>query len=235
MSAKGPDEYLISRIITSAFLVNGAQPFRYRFSSAGEPCLRALVYDAFDHDDGLQPAIGNGKLKWNLSAVCGTAVGERIEAGAKAIGLLTQQAHEFDTGAVRVKGSSDIVAPDAIIDIKLVGEKKWSKIEKKPDPKHVLQVNGYAVSADKTRWILFYVRACSIFDDAPELEYRLHAGDSNIEMAQELCGVWEQVDSHRKLRTLPERMFEAAPNKFPCGWCRHQSRCLTNSPEEGAP
>lgn len=224
----------IQSILREAGAVDtGAQPFRYRFSSAGEPCSRALVYDAWDADDGKPPARTPGKLKWMLSAQCGTAVGAFLEAAAQRIGFETQAKHIFDTGAARVEGSSDILTPDAVIDLKLVGEKKWARIQKKPDQKHVMQVNGYAVESDRPRWVLLYIRACSIFDDSSELEWRAHSGNADTELAQALCGVWESVETHRKLRTLPERVFDAAPNKYPCGWCRHQSRCFTQSPKEG--
>lgn len=222
----------IARILAETEKIDGARPFRYGFSNAGEPCLRALVYDAQDADAGKPPASKPMKLKHRLTAVCGTAVGSRIEEGARRLGFVTQARHVFETGAIAVHGSSDILARTAVVDIKLVGEKKWKRIQKTPDGKHVLQVNGYAVQADRPRWVLLYVRALSIFADPDDLggdddqlQIKVHAGDASIDLAQDLCGVWEQVDQHRKLRTLPERVWGADPDKFPCHWCSHLERC----------
>lgn len=212
-----------------------SRPFRYSFSGAGDPCLRALVYDAQDADDGKPPAEGDSEVSWLLSSVCGTAVGDALEKAAKPLGGASQVAAEFDTGSVRVTGSLDLLWPDGVDDFKLVGEKKWERIQSRPDPKHVLQINGYAVAKDKPRWRLIYIRAVTIFDGSETPEVRVHEGVASVEKAQELCGVWESVETHRRLRTLPERVWGASPEKFPCGWCRHLERCGPVNNEGGEP
>lgn len=203
------------------------QPFRYRFSSAGDPCLRALVYDAQDADDGKQPVEGKSEIAWTLSAACGNAVGYALEQAAVETGGFVRQVFaEFDTGSVWVRGDADFADRATVYDWKLVGEKKWAKIQSKPDPKHELQIQGYAVALDRKRWALIYVSASSIFEDGAKVpEFIVHEGAASVERAQELCGVWEQVEGHRKLRTLPERVWGASPRRWPCGWCRHLERC----------
>jgi len=212
-----------------------SRSFRYSFSGAGETCLRSLVYDAHDADDGKPPAVSKGEVSWSLSAACGTAVGDALEAAGLLLGYRSQVRALFDTGAIKVMGNGDTTTDDIQIDWKVVGENKWERIQKQPDDKHRLQVNGYAVALDRPRWALVYLRGITIYDGSKTPEVKIHAGEASVELAQDLCGVWESVETHRKLRTLPERVFEAAPDKFPCGWCRHQSRCLTQSPEEGTP
>ncbi len=215
--------------LRALFAAAAAEPrsrdFRYSFSGAGDPCLRALVYDAQDADDGKPPAEAKRELSWVLSSACGTAVGALLEESAKALGGRSQVAAEFDTGSVAVRGSLDLTFPGVVWDFKLVGEKSWAKVEKRPDPKHVLQVNGYAVATDAKAWALIYVRGTTIFDGSPTPEVRIHEGEASVEKAQELCGVWESVETHRRLRTLPERVWEASPDRWPCGWCRHLERC----------
>jgi len=223
----------LARVLEEARIAGGEQPFRYRFSAAGEPCLRALVYDAQDADDGTRQPEAPRRLRDVLAMKCGNVVGEHLETAAKRIGWITQRRHTFNTGAVQVSGSSDLLLPAVgVLDTKLVGEKSWAR---RPHAKHKLQANGYSVEADLPFAGLLYVRASTIFDaESPEVEVDLIVWPASVELAQELCGVWESVDMHRKLRTLPERIFDAGPKKFPCGWCRHKHRCLTNSPEEGA-
>jgi len=222
----------VDAILAKARTLTGAQPFRYRFSSAGEPCLRALVYDAQDADDGKEPPAESRKLSHLLSAVCGTAVGAHLEKAAALLGYETQKAHEFSTGGIVIRGSSDIAAPGCVLDLKLVGEKKWERVQKEPDLKHLMQVNGYAVQNDSPRWALLYLRGLTIFDGSEEPETLLHEGAASIELAQVLCGIWEDVEQHRKLRTLPERVFGAKPDGWPCAWCRHLERCAPEREEE---
>lgn len=209
-----------------------AQPFRYRFSSAGEPCVRALVYDAQDADDGKAPVEAKSEAAWSLSNACGHAIGYALEQAAVEMGGFVRQVFaEFDTGQVWVRGDADLADRETVYDWKLVGEKKWAKIQGKPDPKHELQIQGYAVALDRKRWALIYVRALSIFEEGAKVpEFKIHEGAASVEKARELCGVWETVDSHRKLRTLPERPWGASPHRWPCAWCRHLERCAP--PEE---
>lgn len=218
----------IDALVQEAERVVNNQPFRYRFSAAGAPCIRALVYDAHDADDGKKRE-GFRHLSHALSAACGNAVGEFLEKAGVRLGGERQTRTEFNTGAVRVVGSLDLADVDCVDDFKLVGEKKWARIQKSPDPAHALQVNGYAVAMDRPRWRLIYVRAVTIFDGSERPEIKEYPGTADVEAAKDLCAVWEQVDRHRKLRTLPERVFDAGPDKFPCGWCDHKDRCL---PEE---
>ena len=203
------------------------QPFRYRFSSAGDPCLRALAYDALDADAGLPPTDGARKLTWALSATCGTAVGEHLERAAVDLGGFIRQCYaEFDTGGVWIKGEADLADRWTLFDFKLVGEPAWEKIESKPNPKHVGQVNGYAVALGRKRWVLFYIRATSIFDGKHEVpEARIYEGEASVEKARDLCSVWEEVERLRASKTLPERVWGASPLRWPCGWCRHLQRC----------
>lgn len=229
-----PARAVVQAIMAEYQRGNDQRAFRYSFSGAGDPCLRALVYDAQDHDDNAPPAVGRREVSWSLSAVCGTAVGDALEKAGMRLGFTSQKRAHFDTGAIRVDGSTDTVTPDLVLDWKLAGEKKWERVRSKPDPKHQLQVNAYAVALDKPRWALCYVRAVTIFDGSTTPEVKVHEGAADVALAQDLCGIWEQVDHHRKLRTLPERVFEAAPDKYPCSWCSHQARCLTG-PEEGNP
>lgn len=220
---------MIDAILAKARELTGQQPFRYRFSTAGDPCLRALVYDAQDADDGHPPSVAPRRLRDVLAIACGNAVGGVLEDAARRLGYETQKPAEFNTGAVRVLGQSDVTDRHrSVCDIKLVGEKSWKHA---PHPKHILQANGYAVSHDAPRWVLLYVRGSTIFDDfSGEVETAIFDGPADVEKAQELCGIWESVDSHRKLRTLPERVFGAKPTGWPCGWCRHLKRCAP--PEE---
>jgi hypothetical protein len=217
---------MVARVFAKAKVTPGTRPFRYSFSGAGDPCLRTLCYDAQDADAGLPPAEGNRELSWILSSACGTAIGEVLERAGVALGGVSQQLAEFDTGGIKVRGSLDLAGRECVLDFKLVGEKKWAKVAKGPDDKHKLQVNGYAVATDRPRWGLVYIRAVSIFDGehtTPEL--RIHEGEASVELAQQLCGVWEEVERHRSLRTLPERVWGASPHRWPCGWCRHANRC----------
>lgn len=218
----------INALLAAAMKDHAPQSFRYRFSSAGEPCLRALVYDAQDADAGKPPAFAARRLRDMLAMACGRGVDEQFGAAAKSLGYQVQASHEFKTCGIRVRGNSDIMAPPEIgIDVKLVGEKSWAR---RPHAKHKLQINGYCVEKDLPRWGLLYIRGSTIFDDgSPEVEWDLITGESSIEMAQELCGVWIEVEQHRKLKTLPERVFGASPTSFPCGWCKHLERC---APEE---
>lgn len=214
---------LVDAMLAKARTLTGTQKFRYRFSSAGDPCLRALTYDAFDADDGVPPAESSRRLRDILAMACGNAVGEKLEEAARALGHQTQTPHEFDTGAVRISGRSDVADRRVVLDIKLVGERSWSRA---PHPKHILQVNGYAVQNDSPAWALLYVRGTTIFDeDSPEVETRLFTERTSLEKAQELVGIWEEVHTHRTLRTLPERVFGAKPDGWPCKWCRHLKRC----------
>lgn len=222
----------LSRILAAA-AESKPQPFRYRFSRAGDPCLRALVYDAQDHDDGLPPREGKREASWSLSAAVGTAIGERLERAAVELGGWRRQVPVvFDTGAVQVRGEADLVGPDVVIDFKVAGEKKWHRVQRAPDEAHVLQVNGYAVALDRPRWALCYVRAISIHDGSATPELRVHEGVASVELAQQLCSTWESVEQHRKLRTLPDRVWGASPHRWPCGWCRHLERCGPTEEEE---
>jgi hypothetical protein len=220
----------VARMLAKAKEPQGAQAFRYRFSAAGDPCLRALVYDAHDADEGKPPAQGTHRLRDLLAMACGNAVGAHIEEAAKRLGHETQKSHTFDTGAVKVRGSSDVADPAFVLDVKLVGEKSWARA---PHNKHILQAASYAVQNDSPRWILLYVRGSTIFDeDSAEVETRIFAGNADVEYAQELCGIWEMVDRHRKLKTLPERIFGAKPDGYPCAWCRHLDRCAPQGEEQ---
>jgi hypothetical protein len=217
------DVAAVQAMIRKAQEPQGTQPFRYRFSAAGDPCLRALVYDALDADEGKPPAQGIHRLRDLFAMACGNAVGAHIEHAAKSLGHEVQKSHAFDTGAVKVRGSSDVASPAFVLDVKLVGEKSWARA---PHNKHILQAASYAVANDSPRWILLYVRGSTIFDeDSPEVETRIFAGAADVEYAQELCGIWEMVDRHRKLKSLPERVFGAAPDRWPCSFCRHLTRC----------
>lgn len=218
----------LDALVSEAERVVNTQPFRYRFSKSGAPCVRALVYDAQDADDG-KHSEGFRHLSHLLAAACGNAVGQHMEEAGVRLGGVRQAPAEFDTGAVKVTGRLDLVDADCVDDFKLVGEKKWSRVATRPDPAHVLQVNGYAVALDRPRWRLIYVRGTTIFDGSERPEFREYTGTASVELAQELCAVWEVVAHHRALRTLPERVFDAAPDKYPCAWCDHKERCL---PEE---
>jgi hypothetical protein len=89
-----------------------------------------------------------------------------------------------------------VADPAFVLDVKLVGEKSWARA---PHNKHILQAASYAVQNDSPRWILLYVRGSTIFDEeSPEVETRIFAGNADVEYAQELCGIWEMVDRHRK-------------------------------------
>lgn len=226
-----PADFLaVASLIEKSKEPQGTQHFRYRFSAAGDPCLRALVYDARDADDGKPPAQGPHRLRDLLAMACGNAVGNHIEEAARRLGYETQKTHAFDTGVVKVRGNSDVAGPPFVLDVKLVGEKSWARA---PHQKHILQVASYAVANDSPRWILLYVRGSTIFDeDSAEVETRIFAGHADVEYAQELCGVWETVDRHRKLRTLPERVFGAKPDGWPCAWCRHLKRCDPQGEEQ---
>jgi hypothetical protein len=219
------------RLVDAAKKLSGDQPFRYRFSSAGEPCLRALVYDARDADDGVPPPVKERRLRDQFAMACGNAVGAHLESAARTIGWNTQSEHVFDTSGVRITGSSDILAPKKfVLDVKLVGEKSWAR---RPHDKHILQVNGYAVADDIPLAGLIYVRGSTIFDaESPEVELDLIEWAASVEIAQDLCATWLQVEQHRRFRTLPERFFGARPDGFPCAWCRHLERCAPPKEEE---
>lgn len=226
-----PEQQALDEVLARAKYAGGGRSFRYSFSSAGDPCLRALVYDAQDHDDGTTQPEEPRRLRDVLAMKCGNAVGEHIEQAARQLGWSTQTRHTFSTGAVEVYGSSDLFLPGKLLlDTKLVGEKSWAR---RPHAKHKLQANGYAVEADIPTAGLLYIRASTIFDeDSPEVEIDLITWPASVELAQELCGVWESVDMHRKLRTLPERPWGASPRRWPCGWCRHLARCGPKEEEE---
>lgn len=220
---KTPAPFDLAALLAAAMKDHAPQTFRYRFSSAGEPCLRALVYDARDADAGKPPAFSARRLRDMLAMACGRGVDEQFGEAAKSLGYRVQASHEFKTCGITIRGNSDILAQGIGLDVKLVGEKSW---ERRPHKRHELQVNGYAVEKDLPLWGLLYIRGSTIFDeDSPEVEWDLFTGQSSVEMAQELCGVWVEVEQHRKLKTLPERVFGASPTAFPCGWCKHLERC----------
>jgi hypothetical protein len=200
----------------------GLRPFRYSFSGAGNPCARALVYEARRHDAGLPPH-GAREVKHAMAAACGNAVGELLEAGCHKLGWDTQ-APVIMNGAVRVTGTLDVIAPGFVLDWKLVGEKSWKRAVKAPSDKHVTQVNGYAHAKGEPSWVLAYLRATSIFKPG-ELEWRIYNGETDPIAAKALVGTWAEVDAHRKAKTLPERPEAFSPAGFPCGWCNFKTEC----------
>lgn len=221
----------LHRLLAEASRITGDQPFRYRFSSAGDPCLRSLVYDARDADDGVTQPVKPRRVRDLLAAACGNAVGAHLERAAQQLGWQTQAKHVFETAGIRIEGSSDIKSPGRfVLDVKLVGEKSWAR---RAHDKHVLQVNGYAVSEDIPLAGLIYVRGSTIFDaESPEVEVDLAEWPASVELAQDLCTVWMQVEQHRRFRTLPDRFPGARPDGFPCGWCRHVERCAPPKQED---
>jgi len=116
-----------------------------------------------------------------------------------------------------------------VLDIKIVNNKQWEKI---PRTKDWLQVHSYCVAQDCPTAGLLYGRLGSLADDSPEFEFRDFWQPTKLELAQELCGVWESVETHRRLRTLPERVWGASPHRWPCGWCPHLERCGPTEEDE---
>lgn len=212
-----------------------AQPFRYRFSKGGEPCLRALVYDALEADEGKDSA-EEYSLKGALASAFGKTFHEFMQAGAVKLGHGVELKVRFDTGAVEVLGSLDWKpSQQVVIDFKCVGENTWSKVARKPLPKHVLQVSSYAVAEDAPFAGILYFDGGAVFRKGPvEREaFRLYVFPAEVEQAQQLCAVWEDVDAHRKLKTLPERPWGASKDSWPCSFCRHREQC--QPPERRTP
>src|SRR5437764_10557135 len=92
------DVAAVAKMIEASKAPQGTQPFRYRFSAAGDPCLRALVYDAQDADEGKPPAQGTRRLRDLLAMACGNAVGSHIEAAARTLAHEVQNSHQFGAG-----------------------------------------------------------------------------------------------------------------------------------------
>lgn len=220
------------------------QMARPRFSKMGEPCMRRLVYDLRLADAGLPENRGFRTIKGVLASAIGTVVHQVLQRGCVAMGHEVEKPAEFDTGHVRITGSLDWRVPGSMLtgeeipansvgDFKIVSDKKWSKIQARPDPAHVMQVNGYALADDAPTWFILYLRGGSFFEEdedwrEPKIDYLVHAGPTDIELAKDGCHTWEEVQTHRVLNTLPERPFGATPERWPCLLCPHaKTVCFT--------
>lgn len=198
------------------------QTFRYRVSSAGDPCERALAYDA---------RAGKGRptadVRYVLAQACGTAVGEVLEAGCSKLGMKVQEKVVLGGPEdVFVSGTLDVRAEGYVLDWKVVGKKSWRRIAKEPDPKHVLQVNAYCAATKEPAWALAYLNGASIFD---ELEWRIFRGKADPLAGQRVLSTWRLVDWHHKNGTLPARPDNFSMSSFPCGWngggCTYRDTC----------
>ena len=208
---------ILDDILNAALVASNdaAQKPRPRISSSGDPCERAQVLDLLR---GKRPMTD---IRHVLAAACGTVVGDVIEAGARRLGHWTQEKVEIGG----VPGTLDIrlSTKDSVIDLKVVGKKAWKRCQTAPQPKHVIQVNAYAVATNCERWELWYLRGESIWRDA--LEWRLWHGDADAMSADvEVVQRWRRVTAHATAKTLPEIPREFSPTAFPCGWCHHREQ-----------
>lgn len=197
--------------------------FRFRFSAAGDPCLRALVLDA---RDGPRPI---KEIKHALANVCGTAVGDLLEEGCAKLGWKVQKEAVLVSDDVEVSGKLDVQGPGFVLDWKLVGENAWKRVQREPNSKHVFQCNGYSKAVVEPRWVLAYLRATSIFKPG-ELEWRIYSGSTSTDLAKQLVNVWAKVQTHMTAGTLPDRDASFSRERFPCGggttWqCAHFAKC----------
>jgi hypothetical protein len=209
------------------------QPFRYRFSSAGDHCKRKLVFAAQDEADGLPSPEQAPTIKRVIQAAVGNAVGAMLEEGAKAIGLETQKVVTADGATVKITGALDILRPGLlVVDVKTVSDPAWSRLRYGPQEKHVVQVNGYAVYEHVPRWALWYIRLSDAFRKTKDntIGQRLFEGDADPAAAhRDIVGTWEDVDAHVAMGTVPPIPEEFLRDQFPCGWstgaCAYYGRC----------
>jgi hypothetical protein len=206
---------LIEKAALEAVNADG-QAFRYRFSSAGGACLRALVYES----RGAPRQIPN--LKQALAAACGTAVGEVMEAGAARLGWKAQEYVELPDCDVLVSGHLDCADEDRVVDFKVVKTKRWKWLLKNgPSFQYVMQCSAYATSSGRKEWALAYLRGTSIYDDG-ELEWKIYA----------MGKIWERVDAHAQAGTLPPIPSGFEKTRFPCGWCASKEECWNGGSRE---
>jgi hypothetical protein len=223
----------MKRLVRAAMDSYVQQEPRPRFSKGGEPCSRRLVYDLLRKKNGEPPADRPDTAKGYLASAIGEAVHRALQAGAVRLGHGVEVPAEFDTGAVRVTGSSDWLTlgkpefVDAVRDFKCVGEPTWERVAHRPKPEHVIQVNGYAVAQDAPLWVIIYIRGVSLFlrgIDFPQT--RIYHGTPDVEMAKDLCAKWEDVVGCVATEELPERIWGADAKKWPCMFCPHKRVCL---------
>lgn len=189
------------------------QPWRPRFSSAGD-CKRKLVYEAMEAKHGQWPTQEDRPLRWNAAAVCGTAIGEVLEEAAErasqgeAISQVAAMLPGSDVStAADVTGTADVVWPDAVWDFKCVGGYAFKMAKQGPDPKHVIQVQGYASALGKPNWALIYIDLGSI-GRGQDLPVLIHEGTTDVNAGKLVLRVWQDVERHVNEETLPDRDFE---------------------------
>ena len=199
---------------------------RPRFSNALS-CLRAHVYDAQLVKLGKWPASVDRPFRWNFAAMVGTALGGIIEKAAQGFGAITQaKAHLGGSFlAINVTGDADIDWPDldAVHDLKWVGDYAWKEAKKGPDPKHVAQVNGYAVARGRSKWALIYFPLASL-GKGEGVDYVIHEGRADADQAKrEITDRWAAVAAHVEAGTLPDREVEESTCR--CLRCQHLETC----------
>lgn len=189
--------------------VRETQPWHPRFSSAGD-CRRRLVYEAMEARAGRWPLTEERPVRWNAAAATGTAIGDMLEKAAARMGAKVQVplliGNDNDT-ANDVTGTADVVWDDAVWDWKCVGGYAFKLAKSNPDPKHVIQVQGYAAALGKPRWALIYIDLGSI-GRGEVLPFRVHEGDTPPEAAETIMLVWQNVEDLVNAEMLPERGWE---------------------------
>lgn len=177
------------------------QPWRPRFSCAGD-CRRALVYDATEDAAGIRPSFEERPLRWNAAAAAGTAIGEMLEKAASRMGARVQIAAALNG----VHGHCDIIwdEDDCVWDIKWGSDYAIRQARGEANPKHVLQVQGYAAALGKKRWALVY-GPLGALGKGQDLPTYLHEGETPPEAADAILDVWADVEEHVTNGTLPER------------------------------
>lgn len=187
------------------------QPWHPRFSSAGD-CRRRLVYEAMEAKAGRWPLTEERPVRWNAAAATGTAIGDMLERASARLGAKIQvplgvfQADAYPNGR-EITGTADVVWDDAVWDWKCVGGYAFKLAKSGPDPKHVIQVQGYAAALGKPRWALIYIDLGSI-GRGEALPFLVHEGDTPADAAELIMGIWQDVDDHVNADELPERGWE---------------------------
>jgi hypothetical protein len=199
------------------------QTFRYRFSSAGGPCIRMLCFEALGAKNEMKD------VRHGLMAALGQAAGNFFEAGNKKLGWTTQEHVELPDCEVLVAGSLDAADAETVLDYKLVNDKQWKRVATAPRFKDQFQVNAYAVSTKRPFWALAYLRGSSIFDQGSKLDWKIFSGKAEPGLAASMALIWERVDEHTKAKTLPPIPADFKADRFPCGWktgaCPHFKEC----------
>lgn len=174
-----------------------------RFSTA-LGCLRSHAYDFRLLDASKWPEVIDRPARWNFAAMAGSSIGWLIESAAERLGALTQQGATLDG----IHGDLDIEWEDEIWDLKWCGDYAYRAARKGPNPKHVAQVNAYAVAREKPRWALIYLPLAQL-GKGEALEWLAHEGEANAAAAaMDVILRWSVVSDHRAAHTLPDRETE---------------------------